>query len=110
MTIHSFFQMPFGPILPNQLYAGPGNKNTKNKGVQKLNKKKIDIIPSLDLLIIDEVSMVRADLVDGFDQILRRFKNGSEVFGGVQVLMNGDMQQLAPVEKKRGGLYYTYNS
>ncbi|NPD46461.1 MULTISPECIES: helix-turn-helix domain-containing protein [unclassified Lentimicrobium] len=99
VTIHSFFQMPFGPILPNQLYAGPGNKNTKNTGVQKFNKKKIDIIRSLDLLIIDEVSMVRADLLDGIDQVLRRFKNGSEVFGGVQVLMIGDLQQLAPVVK-----------
>ncbi len=98
VTIHSFFQMPFGPILPNQLYAGPGAKS-KNTGVQKFNKKKIDIIRSLDLLIIDEVSMVRADLLDGIDQVLRRFKNGSEVFGGVQVVMIGDLQQLAPVVK-----------
>lgn len=99
VTIHSFFQMPFGPILPNQLYAGPNNEKAKSAGVQKFNKKKIDIIRSLDLLIIDEVSMVRADLLDGIDQILRRFKNGSEVFGGVQVLMIGDLQQLAPVVK-----------
>jgi len=98
VTIHSFFQMPFGPILPNQPYAGPGTKS-KNTGVQKFNKKKIDIIRSLDLLIIDEVSMVRADLLDGIDQVLRRFKNGSEVFGGIQVLMIGDLQQLAPVVK-----------
>ena len=94
-TIHSFFQLPFGPILPNK--AGD-SKNDPLKQ-RKFNKRKIDIIRSLDLLIIDEISMVRADLLDGIDQILRRYKNKLKPFGGVQVLMIGDLQQLAPVVK-----------
>ena len=90
VTIHSFFQMPFGPILPNQI------ANTTN-AQRKFSKTKIDIIKSLDLVIIDEISMVRADLLDGIDQVLRRYKNKNKVFGGVQILMIGDLQQLAPV-------------
>jgi ribonuclease D len=92
VTIHSFFQMPFGPILPNQI------ANTSN-AQRKFSKTKIDIIKSLDLVIIDEISMVRADLLDGIDQVLRRYKNRNKVFGGAQVLMIGDLQQLAPVVK-----------
>jgi len=90
VTIHSFFQMPFGPILPDQI------ANTSN-AQRKFNKTKIDIIKSLDLIIIDEISMVRADLLDGIDQVMRRYKNRNKVFGGAQVLMIGDLQQLAPV-------------
>ena len=92
VTIHSFFQMPFGPILPNQI------ANTSN-AQRKFSKTKIDIIKSLDLVIIDEISMVRADLLDGIDQVMRRYKNRNKVFGGAQVLMIGDLQQLAPVVK-----------
>ena len=92
VTIHSFFQMPFGPILPNQI------ANTSN-AQRKFSKTKIDIIKSLDLVIIDEISMVRADLLDGIDQVLRRYKNRNQVFGGAQILMIGDLQQLAPVVK-----------
>ena len=88
VTIHSFFQMPFGPILPNQ----PPNSQQR-----RFSKTKIDIIKSLDLVIIDEISMVRADLLDGIDQVMRRYKNRNKVFGGAQVLMIGDLQQLAPV-------------
>ena len=91
VTIHSFFQMPFGPILPNQI--------TNTKQQRKFSKTKIDIIKSLDLVIIDEISMVRADLLDGIDQVLRRYKNRNKVFGGAQILMIGDLQQLAPVVK-----------
>jgi ATP-dependent exoDNAse (exonuclease V) alpha subunit len=98
VTIHSFFQMPFGPILPDRMDAH-SRSNDKNKFLQKFNKKKIDIIRSLDLLVIDEISMVRADLLDGIDSILRRYKNRNQVFGGVQLLMIGDLQQLAPVVK-----------
>lgn len=90
VTIHSFFQMPFGPIFPNQI------ANTSNQQ-RKFSKTKIDIIKSLDLVIIDEISMVRADLLDGIDQVLRRYKDRNKVFGGVQLLMIGDLQQLAPV-------------
>ena len=89
VTIHSFFQMPFGPILPNQI--------SKTNQQRKFSKTKIDIIKSLDLVIIDEISMVRADLLDGIDQVLRRYKDRNKVFGGVQILMIGDLQQLAPV-------------
>ena len=90
VTIHSFFQMPFGPILPNQI------ANTSN-AQRKFSKTKIDIIKSLDLVIIDEISMVRADLLDGIDQVMRRYKNRNKVFGGAQILMIGDLQQLSPV-------------
>ncbi|MGB0884877.1 MAG: helix-turn-helix domain-containing protein [Chitinophagales bacterium] len=90
VTIHSFFQLPFGPIIPGA---------QQQKSAYKFNKIKINIIRSLDLLVIDEISMVRADLLDGIDQVLRKYKNRNEVFGGVQVLLIGDVQQLAPVIK-----------
>ncbi len=93
VTIHSFFQMPFGPIIPGI------EQNKSNSFKHRFSKTKIDIIRSLDLLIIDEISMVRSDLLDGIDQVLRRYKNRSMVFGGVQVLMIGDLQQLSPVVK-----------
>lgn len=93
VTIHSFFQMPFGPILPHDDLSSSSGFN------RKFSKTKIDIIKSLDLLVIDEISMVRADLLDGIDKTLRRYKNRNEVFGGVQLLMIGDLQQLAPVIK-----------
>ena len=90
VTIHSFFQMPFGPIIP-------GQSQDKSAQQRKFNKKKIDIIRSLDLVVIDEISMVRADLLDGIDQVLRRYKDRNKVFGGAQILMIGDLQQLSPV-------------
>jgi len=93
VTIHSFFQMPFGPILPTDNLEGSSNFT------RKFSKTKINIIKSLDLLIIDEISMVRADLLDGIDKTLRRFRNKNLVFGGVQLLMIGDLQQLSPVVK-----------
>lgn len=103
VTIHSFFQMPFGPILPPEVGAAKilpsKSKYGESRFQKKFNKKKIDIIRSLDLLIIDEVSMVRADLLDGIDQVLRQYKDKNKVFGGVQVLMIGDLQQLPPVVK-----------
>ena len=98
VTIHSFFQMPFGPILPGRLEAQANSGETNF--IRKFNRKKIDIIRSLDLLVIDEISMVRADLLDGIDQVLRKYKNRNQVFGGVQLLMIGDLQQLAPVVKE----------
>lgn len=91
VTIHSFFQLPFGPILPN-------NQTPYSDRIQrKFSKTKIDIIKSLDLVIIDEISMVRADVLDGIDKVLRRYKDRTKVFGGAQVLMIGDVQQLSPV-------------
>ncbi|PLX04876.1 MAG: helicase [Marinilabiliales bacterium] len=92
VTIHSFFQLPFGPILP-------GFKDAEAQKSMKFSAQKRNIIKSLDLLIIDEISMVRADLLDGIDEVLRRFRRSEEPFGGVQMLMIGDMQQLPPVVK-----------
>ncbi|BAO74860.1 HRDC domain-containing protein [Winogradskyella sp. PG-2] len=94
VTIHSFFQMPFGPILPDT------NLNSSSGFIRKFSRTKINIIRSLDLLVIDEISMVRADLLDGIDKTLRRFKNKNLIFGGVQLLMIGDLQQLSPVVKE----------
>ena len=94
VTIHSFFQMPFGPILPET------DLNNSIGFNRKFSKTKIDIIKSMDVLVIDEISMVRADLLDGIDRTLRRFRNRNKVFGGVQVLMIGDLQQLSPVIKE----------
>ena len=87
VTIHSFFQLPFGPILPDAM----------TDAFHRFRNVKINIIRSMDLLIIDEISMVRADLLDGIDLVLRKFKNRNLPFGGVQLLMIGDLQQLAPV-------------
>ncbi|HHS96214.1 MAG TPA: helicase [Phaeodactylibacter sp.] len=91
MTIHSFFQLSFGPQVP-------GASEEKNK-TYKLRAKKIKLIRSLDLLVIDEISMVRADLLDGIDRVLRRYRDKSKPFGGIQLLMIGDLHQLPPVVK-----------
>ncbi len=89
VTLHSFFQMPFGPFVP-------GSETTFK---QKFNKEKINLIKSLDLLVIDEISMVRADLLDGIDSVLCRYRRSSLPFGGVQLLLIGDLHQLSPVVK-----------
>ena len=94
VTIHSFFQLPFGPILPEARLI-----DFKNPA-RRFSNNKIKIIKSLDLLVIDEVSMVRADVLDGIDKILRSFRNKNKVFGGLQVLLIGDLFQLPPVVKK----------
>lgn len=91
MTIHSFFQFGFGPYVkgvsvPDQSF--------------KMKKAKLELIQSLELLIIDEISMVRADLLDHINDELQRIRHNSEPFGGVQLLMVGDLQQLPPVAKK----------
>lgn len=93
VTIHSFFQVSFGPFLPNL--------QSKDASFKKFSKEKIRIIRGLDLLIIDEISMVRADLLDAIDDVLRRYRPGARniPFGGVQLLMIGDLQQLPPVCK-----------
>jgi len=104
VTIHSFFQLPFGPQLPETAKPQwPGRQDdpkTSAARFQKLNRTKIDIIRSLDLLVIDEISMVRADLLDAVDSVLRRYRSRSLPFGGVQLLMIGDLRQLAPVAKE----------
>ncbi len=103
VTIHSFFQMAFGPHIPEQ-DARPNSdsvqiqKNAFDRA-QRFSREKINIMKSLDLLVIDEISMVRADLLDAIDEVLRRFRDRYKPFGGVQLLMIGDLQQLAPVAK-----------
>ena len=98
-TIHSFFQLPFGPQLPENALGKGYNAKSLAAQYQKLNKKKINLMRSLDLLIIDEISMVRADVLDAIDAVLRRVRRSQKPFGGVQLLMIGDVHQLAPVAK-----------
>ena len=102
VTIHSFFQISFGPQVPQAnpslSVSNPSGTNAPT-AVKRYNKEKINIIRSLDLLVIDEISMVRADLLDAIDGVLRRFRDRRKPFGGVQLLMIGDLQQLAPVVK-----------
>lgn len=93
VTIHSLFQLPFGPYIPQQ-------DNANNQFKKQFNREKINLIQSLDLLVIDEISMVRADVLDAMDEVLRRYRNRSKPFGGVQLLMIGDLHQLSPVAKK----------
>ena len=95
VTIHSFFQLPFGPYLPGRQAEGDARK------FYKFSKEKTQIIRSLDLLVIDEISMVRADLLDAVDDVLRRYRDHNKPFGGVQLLMIGDLQQLSPVVKEQ---------
>jgi tRNA uridine 5-carbamoylmethylation protein Kti12 len=102
VTIHSFFQLPFHPFIP--AFYLPVNNSGNASGQEgysgfKMSREKINIIKSLDLLVIDEVSMVRADTLDAVDSALRRYRNHYLPFGGVQLLMIGDLQQLAPVVK-----------
>ena len=93
-TIHSFFQLPFGPIVP-------GMQRGEKQGHYKMGKDKKNLIKTLDLLVIDEISMVRCDLLDAVDQELRKYKDRTKPFGGVQLLLIGDLQQLAPVAQER---------
>jgi DNA-binding CsgD family transcriptional regulator len=103
VTIHSFFQISFGPQIPHDPNKSrPVEVDASGRvaaGVKRFSSEKINIIRSLDLLVIDEISMVRADLLDAIDEVLRRYKNRYKPFGGVQLLMIGDLQQLAPVVK-----------
>lgn len=94
VTIHSFFQIPFAPYVPESSFS------TNATYRFRFGKEKINIIRSMDLLVIDEISMVRADLLDAVDEMLRRYRDHHKPFGGVQLLMIGDLQQLAPVVKE----------
>ena len=87
VTIHSFFQLPFSPYVPG----------AKVESKFDFGREKRKIIASIDLLIIDEISMVRADLLDAIDNVLRRFRDHTQPFGGVQLMMIGDLAQLTPV-------------
>ena len=89
VTIHSFFQLSFGPNIPE-------NKPAE----RRISNEKIKAIKAIDLLVIDEISMVRADVLDAIDEVLRRYRNRNLPFGGVQLLMIGDLHQLSPVIKE----------
>ncbi|MFH2093379.1 MAG: helix-turn-helix domain-containing protein [Pseudomonadota bacterium] len=95
VTLHSFFQLPFGPFIP-----GSEAYDANRQRQFRFSKEKQQIIKSLDLLVIDEISMVRADLLDAVDAVLRRHRRNEQPFGGVQLLMIGDLHQLPPVAKK----------
>ena len=95
VTIHSFFQLPFAPYVPDTSFSADGKAQYRFR----FGKDKLNIMRSIDLLVIDEISMVRADLLDAVDAALRRYRDREKPFGGVQLLMIGDLQQLAPVVK-----------
>ena len=100
VTIHSFFQLPFSPYVPGaKLESRSVSADLQSSGRKKFDfgREKRKIIASIDLLIIDEISMVRADLLDAIDNVLRRFRDHTLPFGGVQLLMIGDLAQLTPV-------------
>lgn len=88
-TIHSFFQLSFGPYLPNDQRLLSENL--------KFNKAKIDVIKSLQMIIIDEISMVRADVIDAISQILKAIRKSKKAFGGIQMVFIGDLFQLSPI-------------
>lgn len=96
VTIHSFFQLPFAPYVPETSFNADGKASYRFR----FGKEKLNIMRSIDLLVIDEISMVRADLLDAIDSVLRRFRDRTKPFGGVQLLMIGDLQQLSPVVKE----------
>ena len=96
-TLHSFFKIPFHPLLPNDsMFSVRNIRNTL-----KYNSEKIKIIREVELIIIDEISMVRADIIDFIDKVLRIYsRNMREPFGGKQLLLVGDIYQLEPVVRE----------
>ena len=98
VTIHSFFQLPLCPYLPDVKELVTEYQMPER--MRSLRKEKVRILRTLDLLIIDEISMVRADILDAIDDVLRRYRRDDRPFGGVQLLMIGDIQQLPPVVRE----------
>ena len=92
VTIHSFFQLPIRPLAPT-----PEARHTLFSE-QQIRSSRRELFRELELLIIDEISMVRADVLDAIDAVLRHYRRKNDVpFGGVQVVMFGDLYQLPPV-------------
>ena len=103
VTIHSFFQLPFTPYIPEGADVSFVIKDEDGNAVReqfRMSGNKIKLLRSLDLLVIDEISMVRSDLLDAVDSVLRHYRRSSLPFGGVQLLMIGDLYQLTPVVKE----------
>ena len=105
VTMHSFFQLPFSPFIPDAGGFNRQNEEITNKNSLlsrlRLTTEKKKILQELELLIIDEISMVRCDMLDAVDAVLRHIRRrNNEGFGGVQVLFIGDMFQLPPVIKE----------
>ena len=90
VTLHSLFQLPFGPLASLDGSRAPF----------RFSREKSALLRGMDLLVVDEISMVRADLLDAVDSVLRRFRDRRKPFGGVQLLLIGDLQQLPPVAKE----------
>ena len=102
-TIHSFFQLPFAPFVPVKKGWNKGETVDKHRLLSKLrlNAERKEIMQQMELLIIDEISMVRCDVLDAIDTVLRHTRNNpGKAFGGVQVLYIGDLYQLPPVVKE----------
>jgi len=114
-TIHSFLQLPFGPFVPGNV---PGfnlqmqHVETKHSLLSnmRLRAEKLGLLRKLELLIVDEVSMVRCDMIDAMDLVLRHVRKSVQPFGGVQMVLIGDLFQLPPVAKQEDweilGNYY----
>ena len=106
VTIHSFFQLPFSGFIPEfgaqAAFTDTVKFETKDTLLRHftMNKTRLKIIRSIELLIIDEVSMLRADLLDAIDWTLRNVRGIHQPFGNVQVLFIGDLLQLPPVAKQ----------
>ncbi len=105
VTIHSFFQLPFGGFIPDfnasAEFSGGVKLENKNSLMRhfRMNGRQKSILQNLELLVIDEVSMLRADILDAIDWVLRNVRKVNQPFGGVQVLFIGDLLQLPPVVK-----------
>src|SRR5215217_2835706 len=103
VTAHSLFQLPMGAYIPGTMKGfGVANELITDKHTllknMRVNAEKRKLWQEMELLVIDEISMVRADMLDAIDQILRSFrKQPHKAFGGVQVLYIGDLYQLPPV-------------
>jgi energy-coupling factor transporter ATP-binding protein EcfA2 len=102
-TIHSFLRLPLDPYIPG----------IKNKRLLALNNDEKEVVRRTDIIFIDEVSMVRCDILDEMDYVLQQYRHNSLAFGGIQVVMFGDLYQLMPVveeedEKKLKKVYDNY--
>lgn len=89
VTMHSFLKLPLTPYLPRHRYSS----------LYSLDDYAIEVVKKLDVMIIDEISMVRCDMLDAADMILRHYRKSRKPFGGIQLIMFGDLYQLMPVTK-----------